>query len=405
MTFGPYAIARVDGKAVLIPAAMPGDVVEIETQSQMRDYAMARVVRIIEPAPHRREPPCPYAATCGGCDWQQIQYEAQARLKGQVLAAAFRPLNIELDPDGLVAAAPTEFGYRSRVRLKTGPGGRIGFYHLRSNSLVEIEACLVAGPSIAGAAGAAQALGRNCTEVEVIAGQQGEVLVAHLTKAPGAIERKIARQLVDAGIAGLILRCGAIRELFGDVRIGCEVEAGCVIEADADLFSQVNQVQNRELVTTVMQLAEVSPTSRVLDLFCGSGNFSLPAARRGADIIGLDRDPLAIETARLNAGRMQLERTQFIAMRAIEGLRFLLQTGYCPDTLIIDPPRAGAADIIELIKRLKARKLIYVSCNPSTLVRDLRQMLSKGYEITYVHGLDFFPNTHHFEIVTGLLLT
>jgi 23S rRNA (uracil1939-C5)-methyltransferase len=405
MSFGQCAIARIDGKAVLIPAAMPGDIVEIETQTQRRDYAMARVVRIIEPAPQRREPPCPYAATCGGCDWQHIRYGVQPSLKDEVLAAAFRALNIELDTDGLVEAAPAEFGYRSRVRLKTGSGGRIGFYHSRSNSLVEIEACLVASPSIAEAARLAQALGRNCTEIEVIAGEHGAVLVGHMIRAPGAIERKLARQMVDGGTSGLILRSGAIRELFGEVRIACEVEAGCVIEADADLFSQVNRAQNLKLVAAVMQLAEASPGTRVLDLFCGTGNFSLPAARRAAEVIGLDRDPLAIETARLNAQRMQLEGTQFIAMRAAEGLRFLRQTGYCPDTLIMDPPRAGAVDILELITKLRARKLIYVSCNPSTLVRDLRQLVSKGYRITHVRGFDFFPNTHHFEIVTSLLLT
>ncbi len=390
----------------MIPAAVPGDVLEIKIQSHKRDYAIGSIVRLLQSAPERREPPCPYAAGCGGCDWQHIQYDAQVKLKAEVLAAEFhRALGVELELDGLVEAAPAEFSYRSRVRLKTGPGGKIGFHHPASNSLVAVEACLVAAPPIAMAARLAQTLGRYCQEIEVVAGPHGEVLIANLMKAPGAFERKIAREIAGNGAAGLILRGGASRELFGDVRIECEAEPGCVIEADADLFSQINRAQNLKLVAAVMKLAEISPATQVLDLFCGTGNFSLPAARRTARVIGIDRDGLAIAAARANAKGMGLHATQFIAMGAGEGLRFLLQTGYRPDLLILDPPRAGAAYLIEPMVRLKPLRLIYVSCNPSTLVRDLRQLISKGYKLRRVCAFDFFPNTHHLEIVASLLLT
>jgi 23S rRNA (uracil1939-C5)-methyltransferase len=391
---------------VMIPAAVPGDVLEIETQSYKRDYAMGSIIRLLQPAPERREPPCPYAARCGGCDWQHIRYDAQVRLKAEVLAAEFHhALGVELDPNGLVEPAPAEFGYRSRVRLKTGPGGKIGFYHPASNSLVAVEACLVAAPPIAMAARLAHALGRYCQEIEVVAGPRGEVLIANLMKPPGAFERKIAREITENGAAGLILRGGAFRELFGNVRIECEAESGCVIEADADLFSQVNRTQNLKLVAAVMQLGEISLATRVLDLFCGTGNFSLPAARRTARVIGIDRDELAIEAARANAKRMGLHATQFIAMGAGEGLSFLRQTGYRPDVLILDPPRAGGAYLIEPMVRLRPPRLIYVSCNPSTLVRDLRELIFKGYKVGRVYAFDFFPNTHHIEIIASLLLT
>jgi 23S rRNA (uracil1939-C5)-methyltransferase len=406
MTFGPRAIARVGGKSVMIPAAVPGDVLEIETRLHKRDYAFGSIARVVQPAPQRREPPCPHAAECGGCDWQHIRYDAQARYKAEVLAAEFRhTLGIELDPGALVEPAAAEFHYRSRVRLKTGPGGKIGFRHPGSNSFAGIEACLVAAPPIVGAARLARALGRNCSEIEVVAGEHGEVLIAKLVKAPGAFERKIARRMVENGTAGLILRAGAVRELFGAVQIAGEAESGCVIEADADLFSQVNRAQNLKLVAAVMRLAEISPGTRLLDLFCGTGNFSLPAARRRARVIGLDRDGLAIEAARINAKRMELKETQFIAMGAAEGLRFLLETAYGPEVLILDPPRAGAANLIEPMAKLKPRRLIYVSCNLSTLVRDLCQLVLRGYKVGSVSALDFFPNTHHIEIVTSLLLT
>jgi 23S rRNA (uracil1939-C5)-methyltransferase len=406
MTFGPSAIARVAGKSVLIPAAVPGDVLDLEIEVDRRDYALGSILRVLQPAPDRRQPPCPYASRCGGCDWQHIRYDAQVMLKGQVLAAEFRrALGIALDPSELVEPAPTEFHYRSRVRLQTGPDGKIGFRHQRNNSFVAIEDCLIAAPAISTATRFAFALGRNCKEIEVVAGPRGEVLIAHLTKPPGAFERKLAHQIIDNGAAGVILRGSVLRELFGEPQIVCEVEPGCIIEAEADVFSQINHAQNVKLVDVVMHLAEPSAETRMLDLFCGAGNFSLPAARRGADLIGMDRDELAIAAARANAKRMGLERTQFIAMGAEQGVRFLRQTGYRPQVLILDPPRAGAANAIGSMVRLNAPRLIYVSCNLSTLVRDLRQLILRGYEVRSVRGFDFFPNTHHIEIVASLLLT
>jgi 23S rRNA (uracil1939-C5)-methyltransferase len=406
MTFGPCAIAHVGGKTVLIPAALPGDVLEIETRSERGAHAFGNIVRILQPSLERREPPCQYAASCGGCDWQHIRYDAQARLKAQVLTGEFRhTLGIELNPDGLVEPAPAEFGYRSRVRLKTGKKGEVGFHYPGTNSFVAVENCLVAQPPISMAARVSRALAPDCSEVEVVAGPHGEVLVVHLTKAPSQYQRKVAGQMIENGAAGLILRGGTKREVHGEVRIACEAEPGCMIEADADLFSQVNRAQNLKLVEAVMQWAELSPEMRVLDVFCGTGNFSLPAARRKASVIGLDRDSLAISAARANVERMGLQSTRFFAMGAVEGLRFLLRTGYRPDVLILDPPRAGAAYLVEAMARLKAQSLIYVSCNLSTLVRDLRQLVLRGYKVDKVRGFDFFPNTHHIEIVAGLLLT
>lgn len=405
MTFGPWALARIGERNVMIPAAVPGDLLEVGPIAEKHGYALAPIMRVLRPAPARREPPCPYATNCGGCDWQHIRYEAQARLKGQVVAREFRRLGIELNPDGLIEPAPAEFHYRARVRLKNGPAGKIGFHHPGSNSFVPIDACLVAAPPIQTAARLGSALGRSCAEIEVVATDHDPVLIAILTKPPTAVERQIGRQIVGDGAAGLILRNGELRELFGAVTVAWEAEPGCTIEADADLFSQVNRAQNLRLVAEVMQSAELGPGTRVLDLFSGTGNFSLPAARRGASVTGIDHDPRAIAAARANADRMHLHGTQFIAMRAADGARFLLQAAYRPEVLILDPPRAGAASLIESIARLKARRVIYVSCDLSTMARDLRRLMLNNYKVHSVRGFDFFPNTHHIEMVTSLVLT
>jgi 23S rRNA (uracil1939-C5)-methyltransferase len=231
------------------------------------------------------------------------------------------------------------------------------------------------------------------------------VLVAELTKPPARFEYEVAQRMAGSDVAGVILRSATTRDLLGDARVAIEAEPGCVVEADADLFSQVNRAQNLKLVAAVMELAQISPATRVLDIFCGAGNLSLPAARRGGQVTGIDANALAIEAARENAARMGLREAQFLAMRALEGVGFLARAGNRPRVVIMDPPRAGAADLIEPLTRLRAERLVYVSCDPSTMVRDLLALVRKGYKLTQARGFDFFPNTHHVEIVASLLLT
>jgi len=143
----------------------------------------------------------------------------------------------------------------------------------------------------------------------------------------------------------------------------------------------------------------------LLDLFCGAGNFSLPAARRGAVVTGVDADALAVADARANALRMQLRDAQFIAMAAAETARFLQRARYRPAVVILDPPRTGAAALMDTVATLGAPRMIYVSCDPPTLTRDLGKLVAKGYRVARVRGFDFFPNTHHIEAVAELLLT
>jgi 23S rRNA (uracil1939-C5)-methyltransferase len=405
MTFGRNAITRLDGKVVMVAGAAPGDLLEIEISAELPNYALARVVRLVQGGDERRQPPCEYANDCGGCDWQHLRYEAQIRHKAELLAAEFRRgLAIELDPSSLVEPAPAELGYRSRVRLKTARGA-VGFSRSRSNSIVAIDSCPVAAVTIVNAASLARALGPICREIEVAAGTGGEVLVAELAKAPTAFTVAQARRTVQNGTVGVVLRGDGVRHVVGNARIAFEAEPGCMIEADADLFSQVNRQQNLKLVGAVMGLARLSPGTRVLDLFCGTGNFSLPAAQRGAHVTGADENSLAIEAARANAARMDLRGAQFMAMRAAEAVRFLSGAGYHPDLIILDPPRIGAADLIEPLVRLGGRQVIYVSCDPITLVRDLRLLTQNGYRIEYARAFDFFPNTHHLEIIASALLT
>ena len=408
MTFGPFGVGRHDGKAVMVAGAVAGDIVDVEIVSERRDYAVAKIREVIRASAERRVTPCPYLPRCGGCDWQQIDYAAQVRFKGEVVARELsHALNIEIDPAGLVEPAPAEFGYRSRIRLRVGAKGVLGFYEAGSNTIVEIDSCMVAEAGLRMPLHLARSLGKRVEEIEVVRDGAREVQVAHLKKPATDEDLRRARNVLesDSEIAGIVLRSGTHRATVGDAAIAIELEPGLSLEVDADFFSQVNRAQNQRLVASVMEMATIREASAVLDLFCGAGNFSLPASRRGARVTGVDDDAGAIAAASRNAARLNCRDAQFIAMKASATADFLHRARYRPDVVILDPPRTGALDMMDPIVKLRAPSVIYVSCDVTTLARDLRVLADARYKINRVRAFDFFPNTHHVEIAVHALLT
>jgi 23S rRNA (uracil-5-)-methyltransferase RumA len=273
--------------------------------------------------------------------------------------------------------------------------------------LVEIDRCMVAAPRIRIPNALANALWRNLEELEVVRNGVREVIGASMRKPPASSEIQLARQILeqDGALQGIILKSGRTRTVIGDPTISIFVEEGLDLIVDADLFSQVNHPQNRKLVATVMEMAAIDRGDQLLDIFCGAGNLSLPAARRGARVTGIDSDDLAIGAAKANAARHGFTDAKFIASKAIEAVSFLIRARYRPRTVILDPPRTGAADLMDAIAKLRPRSIIYVSCDIATLARDLAILLAAGYRSNRVRAFDFFPNTHHAEIAVNLLLT
>ena len=408
MTFGPFGVGHRDGKAVMVAHSVVGDRLEVAPVSERRDYSIAKIREIIRASADRRGAPCPYLPRCGGCDWQHIEYAAQVRFKGEVIARELgHALGIAIDPRALVEPAPAEFGYRSRIRLKVGAHGVLGFHEFGTNAIVEIDSCIVADSGIRMPLHLARSLGKRVEEIEVIRDGAREVQVAYLKKPASEEELRRARNVLqpDPEIRGIVLRSGARREILGEAAITVELEAGLSIEVDADLFSQVNRAQNMRLVVSVMEMASIKESAPVLDLYCGAGNFSIPASRRGARVTGVDADADAIAAAVRNAARLKLRDAQFIAMKASETAEFLHRARYRPEVVILDPPRTGAADLMEPIVKLRAPRIVYASCDVTTLARDLATLARAGYKVERVRGFDFFPNTHHVEIAASALLT
>jgi 23S rRNA (uracil1939-C5)-methyltransferase len=409
MTFGPYGVGRIDGKSVMVPHSVPGDLLDVTIQSEHGGYAIGRIVRIVAPGAARRPPPCVFVPRCGGCDWQHIEYREQLRLKAGTVVQEFKhALGVELDPATLVEPAPTEFGYRSRLRLKVGRRGSIGLYESASNRMVEIDRCLVADCKLESTARLARVLSPDLREIEVVRQSEArQVLVAYLKGPAGAEQIDGVRRFLDfdQSTAGIVLRAGQSRTVVGDAEITIEIEPGVALRSDADLFSQVNRPQNQKLVRAALEMASPEPQSSMLDLFCGAGNFSIPAARRGAQVTGVDADRAAIEAAARNAQRIGLAEARFVAMEARELVAFLHRARSRPRIVLLDPPRTGAGELMEPIIRLRPTRVVYVSCDVATLVRDLRMLCAEKYRITHVRAFDFFPNTHHVEIVAATVLT
>jgi 23S rRNA (uracil1939-C5)-methyltransferase len=406
MTLGPYGVGHVDGKAMLVANSVQGDVLQVSISGSRRDYSIGRLDRIVSPGPARRDPPCPFLPRCGGCDWQQISYPEQAAAKGRLIAAQLnRALGLELDPAGLIVAAPAEFGYRSRLRLKVRGKGRLGFFELGSNRFVAVDRCLLAGDDLSfdPARQLASVLAHRCDEIELVKAGERQALVAYLRGPVRPADIKGAQIVAaDRAVAGIVLRGGRDRVAIGEPLVTIELEPGLQLTAAADAFSQVNQQFNRQLVAAVMEQAAIKPDATVLDLFCGAGNFSLPMAKRGGQVLGVDADPVAIDAARQNAEGLGLSGARFVAMEAQDMTPFLLRAGYRPETVILDPPRSGAQELMKTIVKLSAARVLYVSCDVPTLARDLRVLTEDGYAISSVKGFDFFPNTHHCEVLALL---
>ena len=406
MTLGPYGVGRLDGKVVLVANSVPGDVLQVSISASRRDYSNGRLERIVSPGPSRRTPPCSFLPRCGGCDWQQITYPEQAAAKGRLIAAQLnRALGVELDPANLMVPAPAEFGYRSRLRLKVKGKGALGFFELESNRFVEVDRCLLAGEDLSfnPARQLASGLANRCDEIEIVKTGQRQALVAYVRGRVQPADIKGA-QAVAANdmVAGIVLRAGRDRMTIGEPSVTIDLEPGLQLTAAADAFSQVNQELNRKLIAAVMDQAAIEYGASVLDLFCGAGNFSLPVAKRGGQVLGVDADPIAIDAAQRNAAGLGFSNARFVAMEAQGMAPFLLKAGYRPQIVILDPPRSGALELMKMIVNMEPTRVLYVSCDLPTLARDLRVLKEDGYTVSSVKAFDFFPNTHHCEVLALL---
>lgn len=416
LTHGGKGLGRLDGQAVFVPATAPGDRIRCRILKRHKRHAEGVVESVLEPSPQRRTPPCPVSAECGGCQWQHLHYQAQCDAKqaifhdllqrqGKVPAAALRPL----------VPAPDQWHYRSRVQFKcrqTEQGFVIGFYRPASHYVVDVEQCPVLDPRLN------QALQRfrswlsrgpnpdRIPQVDMAVGDGGSVraVVHFIGDDSRALAAWLTPRAAEAGYA-LFLQSGrknSLQQLLGPEELLIEVGTPALaLGYGPGGFAQVNLAQNRALVEAALQAAALQGTEAVLDLFCGMGNFSLPLARHCRTVVGVEDYPPSIAWAVRNAASNQLDNARFLA-RPAEGV-LLAQAAQRPfDLVLLDPPRSGAYPVMRELLQARPRRVIYISCDPATLARDLVPLQHGGYRVVSSQPFDLFPQTYHLESLTLL---
>ncbi|HVO94346.1 MAG TPA: 23S rRNA (uracil(1939)-C(5))-methyltransferase RlmD, partial [Terriglobales bacterium] len=320
LSYGPYGIGRADGKVVMVLHTAPGDRIEAHIVEAKARYSLGEIVRIIAPSPLRKTPPCPYVGICGGCSWQHLDYDAQLAAKQKSVDDALRRIakleGFELRP---IIASANEFHYRRRIRLQVSADHRLGFHATASHRLVEIEDCLIAddrlGKAIETLRRWARPLNTNIEHVEIVVGDRPDELVAAVSAADAFVPRDEAAcaNLVGAAVRGLVVADRNQRRTWGDPTITINVHGGLSLSVDADAFTQVNPEGNSRILGEILGTGQFQESDRVLELYCGAGNFTLPIARQSRDIIAVEGYRSAIANAKLNAQRNGVRNIHWIS--------------------------------------------------------------------------------------------
>jgi 23S rRNA (uracil1939-C5)-methyltransferase len=416
--------ANERGKAVFVPFVLEGEAIDVEIVEQRPGFARGKTVSLLSPSPQRVEPGCPYFGRCGGCQYQHASYEHQLAMKQRILRDALRrTAKVELAVELKVHTSPP-WNYRNRTRMKVTnhPEFAIGYFEHGSHRLLSIEHCPISSPLINRAL---QAL-RQSSEFRSLAGDIAEVqffanhddhallLEVYARKTAGVESFRPAFQALQAGLPelqGLALfqfqgedeedeasgprgSQRAAPEFLGERGLKYVTSEG-PFRAEAGAFFQTNRFLVDELLSIVLASHE---GRHALDLYAGVGLFSVPLSRRFQCVTAVEIAPLSVHALRANSGG----KVEVVAAATEQFLRGFHASGKL-DLVVVDPPRAGLGErTARALARLKTAKLIYVSCDPATLSRDLRVLVESGFHIEEAHLVDLFPQTFHIETVFRL---
>ncbi len=410
-----------DGRIVFVPTTLPGDVVDIELVQLKKSFGKGRVLEVVEPAAERVASECPYFPACGGCQFWHTTYENEAELKGRAAWETIKRIShLEL-PEARMVAAPDDRRYRSRVTFHRAPGGegqgfKIGFYRANSTELLDIEDCLITEGILNETRRALEPALRDVGECDVILETATDDSVAvtvmpernFRTKLPKSLKHFVQTLEQNPLVRGLRVVGDDEDVVFGDITVDGEQVLAHPPVDNAHLpsanFRQSYRRMNRRLVDEVCQVIDAAEATSVVELFCGNGNFAFALPERVERLVGLEANEAAVESAcglaRL-AGRAGFEfRVADLAEGFMEALDEPLGDF---DVLLLDPPRAGASQACEeLAGRTDLEMVVYVSCDPACLGRDLKKLDQGGWTVDSLTMLDMFPRTAHIETIAVL---
>ncbi|GIX21255.1 MAG: 23S rRNA (uracil(1939)-C(5))-methyltransferase RlmD [Gammaproteobacteria bacterium] len=415
LTHDGQGVARHQGKVVFVDGALPGERVQARLRRRRRQFDQADLLTVLRASPDRVEPRCAHFGVCGGCCLQHLRPEAQRAAKERQLAEVLQRIGGVAPERWLAPLEGDIWAYRAKARLgvRYVPGkGRtlVGFRERGRPYITDTRRCEVLVEPLGGLVGALAELIDGLSirdrlpQIEVAQGDGTTALVFRVLEPPAMPDR--ARLVEFARRHGLVVYlqpggADSLQPLWPESppELAYRLPNWDVSIHFSPLdFTQVNPSVNRRMVAQALDLLEPAPGETVLDLFCGLGNFSLPAARLGARVIGIEGEAGMVERARANAARHGLEAAFYTAdLFEPPPTPFWWGEGRSIDKVLLDPPRSGAETVCGWLPRLGAKRIVYVSCNPATLARDARKLVEGGYRLEAAGLLNMFPHTAHSE--------
>lgn len=422
LAFGGSGVGRIDGKACFVPYAAPGDLLDTIVTKSKKTFDEANIVQILHGSEHRIKPVCKFFGDCGGCNWQHISYEEQCRQKEQIVKETlWRSAGVDQALVKPVIPSLPFYNYRRRIQLKLNfTAGRlhIGFYRLGSHYVIDInDSCPLAHESLNAVLPSIRSIVMECNEpdkvpqVDLSSSENGDVAaIFHYIGSNAGLFSSRLREVANCAenLKTLAIQTG--RKSNFRILSGIQTMNYSLPSANGDItlhfapdgFSQVNFQQNKSVSTFVSNLcAEVKPDT-VLDLYCGNGNLSIPFASMVSRVYGFENFEKSVAFANDNSRLNGLLNAEYFCLDSAEAVEKYAQAGQLFDLVIIDPPRTGAADVASCLYKIGASTVIYVSCDPMTLARDISILKRTGYKVVQVQPFDMFPQTYHIENVVYL---
>lgn len=425
-------VARVEGCAVFVPNAIRGEECDIRITKAAKTWAAGEIVQIHKVSPHRVNRSCPKGKACGGCAFQHMDYEEECRLKAERVRQAMNRLGGQSLFHVDILPAPEQKAYRNKAVYPVAMAKNravAGFYKEGTHEVISCPRCEILPPEMDAVRDAVTDW-MDQFRVSAYDEKTGKGLVRQIFVRKGWVTRqllvcltingrKIPREdaLLDrlVKIPGFVTLVLSVNQKPGNSVLGDEFitvcGAGWIEDALCGMtfrlsprsFYQVNHDQAERLYAMALEAADIQKTDTVLDLYCGVGTITLAMAAAAGKVIGVEIEPQAVADARDNAARNSVENAEFFCGDAGQAALELEHRGLTPDVVVVDPPRKGLSpDVIEAVSRMSPRKLVYVSCDPATLARDVACLAEKGYKLQSCKAADMFPRCAHIESIVCL---
>ncbi|MFI3137338.1 MAG: 23S rRNA (uracil(1939)-C(5))-methyltransferase RlmD [Methylococcaceae bacterium] len=412
-------VAHVDGKVIFIDEALPGEIVEFIYTDSRKDYAEGRVSTLITRSAERVEPGCVHYGMCGGCSFQHVDASRQIEIKQGLLVEQFNRIGKVTIPELWAPLLGPHWGYRRKARMGVkyvAKKGRVlvGFRERRQPFLAEIESCKVMHPVVGERLMALSEMIGQLTikekipQIEVAIGDDNDacVLAFRVLEPPTLEDKEIMRAFGRAQKLSICLQSkgpDTIEPLEGEPVVTPTYalpDQGLVMHFKPAMFTQVNYAINQQMINRVLDTFCLTKEDIVLDLFCGLGNFTLPMATKAGLVVGIEGDQPLVNHAKENARLNNIENVEFYAADLSRDITENAWANRRYTKILLDPSRAGAAEVLQHLKKWQPQQVMYVSCNPSTLARDAGILVNDlGYRLVKAGVMDMFPQTGHVESI------